>query len=164
MTMADRIAIMDKGKVMQVATPAEVYEAPASRFIADFVGTVNMFEGKVTARDNGSATIDGGHGLTIRTENAGNAQQGATVWFAVRPEKIKVSATRPENADVNAIEGEVWDIAYLGDMTLYHVRLDDGRIVRTSLVNSQRVTEQPLSWNDRAWVSFRPDAGVVLTQ
>jgi putrescine transport system ATP-binding protein len=163
MTMADRIAIMDKGKVMQVATPAEVYEAPASRFIADFVGSVNMFEGKVIARDANGAIIDSGHGFTIRADNAGEAKSGGTVWFAVRPEKIKVSSKPPEDVSANAAEGEIWDIAYLGDMTLYHVRLDDGRIVRTSLVNSQRSADDPLSWNDRAWISFRPDAGVVLT-
>jgi putrescine transport system ATP-binding protein len=164
MTMADRIAIMDKGRVVQVATPPEVYEAPASRFIADFVGTVNMFEGKVTGRDGPAATIDGGNGLTIRTDNGGDAVNGNTVWYAVRPEKIRVSSKKPEEQGLNAAEGEIWDIAYLGDMTVYHVRLDDGRIVRTSLVNSQRLTEDPLSWNDRAWISFRPDAGVVLTK
>jgi putrescine transport system ATP-binding protein len=164
MTMADRIAIMDKGKVMQVATPAEVYEAPASRFIADFVGTVNMFEGKVTARNGASTTIDAGNGLSIRTDNGGDAAAGNTVWYAVRPEKIRVSSKKPEDQSLNAAEGEVWDVAYLGDMTVYHIKLDDGRIVRTSLINSQRLTDDPLSWNDRAWVSFRPDAGVVLTK
>ena len=164
MTMADRIAIMDKGKVMQVATPAEVYEAPASRFIADFVGTVNMFEGKVTGREGSSTTIDAGNGLSIRTDNGGDAAAGNTVWYAVRPEKIKVSSKKPDDQSLNAAEGEVWDVAYLGDMTVYHVKLDDGRIVRTSLINSQRLTDDPLSWNDRAWVSFRPDAGVVLTK
>ena len=164
MTMADRIAIMDKGKVIQVATPAEVYEAPASRFIADFVGTVNMFEGKVTGRDGASTTIDAGSGLSIRTDNGGDAAAGNTVWYAVRPEKIRVSSKKPDDHSLNAVEGEVWDVAYLGDMTVYHVKLDDGRIVRTSLINSQRLTDDPLSWNDRAWVSFRPDAGVVLTK
>jgi putrescine transport system ATP-binding protein len=164
MTMADRIAIMDKGKVVQVATPAEVYEAPATRFIADFVGTVNMFEGKVTARDGQSTTIDAGNGLNIRTENGGDAVNGNTVWYAVRPEKIRVSSKKPEDQSLNAAEGEVWDVAYLGDMTVFHIKLDDGRIVRTSLINSQRLTDDPLSWNDRAWVSFRPDAGVVLTK
>jgi len=164
MTMADRIAIMDKGKVMQVATPAEVYEAPGSKFVADFVGTVNMFEGKVASRDGTSVTIEGADGLSIRTENGGDAAQGSTVWFAVRPEKVKVSSKRPENAGVNAVEGEIWDIAYLGDMTVYHVKLDGGRVVRTSVMNSHRVTEDPLAWNDRAWVSFAPDSGVVLTR
>ncbi len=163
MTMADRIAIMDKGEVMQVATPAEVYEAPASRFVAGFVGNVNMFEGRVAARADGAASIEAGGGLVIRADNAGEAPAGAEVAFAIRPEKIRVSPARPADA-VNAVEGEIYDIAYLGDMTVYHVRLDDGKIVRASSMNAARASENPLTWNDRAWVSFRPDAGVVLTR
>ena len=164
MTMADRIAIMDKGEVMQVATPAEIYEAPSSRFVADFVGSVNLFDGNVVARENGSARIAGPNGLAIQTVNPGDAQAGSSVAFAVRPEKIRVSSKRPANGAVNAAEGEVHDIAYLGDMTVYHVRLDDGQIVRASALNASRVTEDPLTWHDRAWISFEPDSGVVLTR
>ncbi len=161
MTMADRIAIIDKGEAMQVATPAEVYEAPGSRFVADFVGTVNLFEGQLTGTANGAVNIDSGNGFVIQAEAPGQVSPGQ-VWFAIRPEKIRVSSARPEGS-VNAAEGEVYDIAYLGDMTVYHVRLDDGRIVKASAMNSARASEEALSWNDRAWVSFRPDAGVVLT-
>ncbi|NGN40343.1 ABC transporter ATP-binding protein [Mesorhizobium sp. CGMCC 1.15528] len=164
MTMADRIAILDKGEVMQVATPTEVYEAPASRFVAGFVGNVNMFEGKVASRDAGSARISGGNGLTIKTENAGDASAGSDVVFAIRPEKIKVSSKKPADAEANVAEGEIYDIAYLGDMTVYHVRLADGQVVKASSLNAVRISEDPLSWNDRAWISFRPDAGVVLTR
>ncbi|MBN9072187.1 MAG: ABC transporter ATP-binding protein [Rhizobiales bacterium] len=163
MTMADRIAIMDKGQVMQVATPAEVYEAPTSRFVAGFVGNINMFEGKVADRQANTVRITGPSGAEITVENAGDAAAGADVAFAIRPEKIRVSSKRPADA-VNALQGEVYDIAYLGDMTVYHVRLGDGQIVRASSLNAQRVTEDPLTWSDSAWVSFRPDAGVVLTR
>ncbi|MCC0040398.1 MAG: ABC transporter ATP-binding protein [Brucellaceae bacterium] len=162
MTMADRIAIMDRGEVMQVATPAEIYEAPASRFVADFVGSVNLFEGKIANRDKDIATIEGDT-INIRTRNAGDVEQGQKAWFAIRPEKIKVSSKRPANAEYNAAEGEIWDIAYLGDMTVYHVKLPDGRVIKTSSVNSARVIKDPLTWNDRAWISFASDAGVVLT-
>jgi putrescine transport system ATP-binding protein len=163
MTMADRIAIMDKGEVMQVATPAEVYEAPASRFVADFVGNVNILEGTVAERTGDTATITGASGAQIRVQNAGDAQAGRAVAFAIRPEKIKVSSKRPETA-ANAMEGEIWDLAYLGDMTVYHVRLDDGQVVTASALNSSRTVEDPLSWEDRAWISFAPDAGIVLTR
>ncbi|THF58949.1 ABC transporter ATP-binding protein [Ollibium composti] len=163
MTMADRIAIMDKGQVMQVATPAEVYEAPASRFVANFVGNVNMFEGKVAERSGSSVRITGGTGAQIMVENAGEAAKDADVAFAIRPEKIRVSSKRPADA-VNALQGEVYDIAYLGDMTVYHVRLDDGQMVRAATMNATRVVDDPLTWDDKAWISFRPDAGVVLTQ
>lgn len=163
MTMADRIAILDKGQVMQVATPAEVYEAPASRFVANFVGNVNMFEGTVASRDAQTAHITGASGAQIVVDNVGAAAAGSTVAFAIRPEKIKVSSKRPADA-VNALEGEVYDIAYLGDMTVYHVRLVDGQMVKAASLNAARVTEDPLTWHDQAWVSFRPDAGVVLVR
>lgn len=164
MTMADRIAILDKGEVMQVATPAEVYEAPGSRFVANFVGNVNMFEGTVTSRDASGASIDSDSGIAIRTENAGEAQSGAKVAYAVRPEKIKVSSRPPADTASNAAEGEIFDIAYLGDMTVYYVKLGNGLMVKASSLNSARLTEDPLTWNDRAWISFRPDSGVVLTR
>jgi putrescine transport system ATP-binding protein len=163
MTMADRIAIMDKGEVVQVATPAEVYEAPTSRFVANFVGNVNMFEGRVAERTAQNARITGATGAQILVENAGDAVAGADVAFAIRPEKIRVSSKKPADG-LNALEGQVYDIAYLGDMTVYHVRLDDGQVVRASAMNATRAAEDPLTWDDRAWVSFRPDAGVVLTR
>jgi putrescine transport system ATP-binding protein len=164
MTMADRIAILDKGEVMQVATPAEIYEAPGSRFVAGFVGNVNMFEGRIAGRTAAGAEIAGTNGLTIATNDAGGAEAGTPVAFAIRPEKIKVSSKKPADALANAMEGEIFDIAYLGDMTVYHVRLDDGQVVKASSLNASRVTEDPLTWNDRAWISFPPDAGVVLTR
>ena len=162
MTMADRIAIMDKGEVIQVATPAEIYEAPGSRFVANFVGNVNMFEGRVKCREQDTVRIEGADGGEIVVENAGDAEAGNDVAFAIRPEKIRVSSKKP--AAGNAMQGEIYDIAYLGDMTVYHVKLDDGQVVKASALNVSRVTEDPLSWNDKAWISFAPDAGVVLTR
>lgn len=162
MTMADRIAIMDRGEVVQVATPADIYEAPASRFVADFVGTVNLFEGKVAGKEGEKGRIIGTDGASLRVDNLGGAGNGATVWLAVRPEKVGISTAKPEDESLNAIDGEVWDIAYLGDMTIHHVRLDDGRIVRTSSINDRRAAAERFTWHDRAWISFRPDAGVVL--
>ncbi|MCO6386272.1 ABC transporter ATP-binding protein [Aliihoeflea sp. 40Bstr573] len=164
MTMADRIAIMDKGEVMQVATPAEVYEAPASRFVADFVGSVNIFEGRVAGREDGRIEIATADGVTILADDATAAPGEGTVWYAVRPEKIRISSRKPENPALNAIEGEVWDIGYLGDMTVYNVKLTSGLVVRSSELNSQRTTQDPLTWNDRAWLTFPADAGVVLTR
>ncbi|MFI0844990.1 ABC transporter ATP-binding protein [Mesorhizobium sp. IMUNJ 23232] len=164
MTMADRIAILDKGEVMQVATPAEVYEAPGSRYVASFVGNINMLEGLVAERTDNRARITGASGAQIVVENAGDAATGNTVAFAIRPEKIKVSSRPPAEGTANVMEGEIYDLAYLGDMTVYHVRLSDGQVLKASALNSSRVTEDPLTWNDRAWVSFAPDAGVVLTR
>lgn len=163
MTMADRIAILDKGEVMQVATPAEVYEAPASRFVAEFVGNVNMLEGGVEARTDRGLRLKGASGATIEVENAPLMEPGARVAFAIRPEKIRVSASEPVG-QANVMAGEIFDLAYLGDMTVYHVKLADGQVIKASALNSARVTDNPLTWGDRAWVSFAPDAGVVLTR
>lgn len=164
MTMADRIAILDKGEVMQVATPAETYEAPASRFVAEFVGSVNLFDGSVSARQGSVASIAYGDGLTIAADNAGDAAVGDQVAFAIRPEKVRVASRKPEAGADNVMSGAVWDIAYLGDMTIYHVKLDDGRVVKSAMLNSSRLVEDPLTWDDRAWITFAPDAGVVLTR
>ena len=163
MTMADRIAIMDKGQVMQVATPAEVYEAPASRFVADFVGNVNILEGRLSEVEGNAAILTDPSGARVHVRNLGAAVEGRDVAYAIRPEKIRVSSRRPEGA-VNVLEGEVWDIGYLGDMTVYNIRLGDGTIIKASALNSARVSDDPLSWEDRAYVSFAPDAGVVLTE
>ena len=163
MTMADRIAVMDKGKVLQVATPAEIYEAPSSRFVAEFIGSINTFEGHLTEKTAGAARFRDKSGAVFNVSLGAGAANGDAVALAIRPEKMHISRERPADA-VNAIDGEVWDIAYLGDMTLYNVRLDDGRIVKTSMINSRRTVEDALTWHDRAWVSFAPDAGVVLSR
>ncbi|WP_265516544.1 ABC transporter ATP-binding protein [Nitratireductor luteus] len=163
MTMADRIAIMEKGNVLQVATPPEIYEAPNSRFVADFVGSINMFEGKLREKGSRGSRIVRPDGLALSADAPADAVVGDMVWMAVRPEKMKVSGARPDNA-VNSMEGEVWDIAYLGDMTIYYVKLDDGTIVKASTVNSLRKIGDELTWHDRAWVSFAPDAAVVLAR
>ena len=163
MTMADRIAIMDKGHIMQVATPAEVYEAPISRFVADFVGNVNILEGRLSEVEGNAAILTDPSGARVHVRNLGAAVEGRDVAYAIRPEKIRVSSRRPEGA-VNVLEGEVWDIGYLGDMTVYNIRLGDGTIIKASALNSARVSDDPLSWEDRAYVSFAPDAGVVLTE
>lgn len=162
--MADRIAILEKGEVMQVATPAEVYEAPASRFVAEFVGSINMFEGAVVERNGAGARISHGEGRMIVADNAGDAAVGDKVAFAIRPEKVSVSSREPGSDAINAMGGSVYDIAYLGDMTIYYVKLDDGRVIKSAMLNSARVFDDPLTWDDRAWISFAPDAGVVLTR
>jgi len=125
---------------------------------------VNLLEGKVASRTGNSVVISGGSGAQISVENAGEAAPGAEVAFAIRPEKIRVSSKPPAEGHLNAMQGEVWDLAYLGDMTVYHIKLDDGQVVKASALNSARISDDPLTWSDRAWISFAPDAGVVLTR
>jgi putrescine transport system ATP-binding protein len=162
MTMADRIAVMSHGKVIQVATPAEIYEAPNSRFVADFIGDVNILDGKVSASGNGRIELATNEGFTVRTAAANAPATGSAAGFAIRPEKLKVTRAAPADASVNAAQGEIWDIGYLGDMTVFHVKLDSGKVVKASMLNAQREVEDPVAYDERVWVSFGETAGVVL--
>lgn len=162
MTMADRIAIMDKGKVMQVATPAEVYEAPNSKFVADFIGNVSMFEGKVEKSNGNAMEIATGDGFVVKADIPDAPAAGSSVWFALRPEKFKLSKKTPANPGINSVEGEVWDIAYLGDMTVFHVKIGSGKVIKISQMNATREAEEPLAWDDKVWVTFPANAGIVL--
>ncbi|WP_064693875.1 ABC transporter ATP-binding protein [Rhizobium aegyptiacum] len=162
MTMADRIAVMSHGKVVQVATPGEIYEAPNSRFVADFIGDVNIFDGRVTKSGNGAVEISVETGFTIRTAAIEVPAIGNTVGFAIRPEKIRVTRAAPANASVNVAKGEIWDIAYLGDMTVFHIKLPSGKFVRASSLNAQRSVEDPFTYDQDVWVSFDEDGGVLL--
>ncbi|ANL26631.1 prutescine ABC transporter ATP-binding protein PotG [Rhizobium phaseoli] len=162
MTMADRIAVMSHGKVVQVATPAEIYEAPNCRFVADFIGDVNIFDGKVTTSGNGAVEIAVDSGFTIRIAAPDTPAIGSTVGFAIRPEKIRVSRAATATAPVNAARGEIWDIGYLGDMTVFHIKLASGQFVRASSLNARRSVEDPFTYDQDVWVSFDQDAGVLL--
>lgn len=162
MTMADRIAVMSHGKVIQVATPAEIYEAPNSRFVADFIGDVNILDGKVSASGNGKIELAVAEGFTIRTAAGSAPPTGSAAGFAIRPEKMKVTRAAPADASVNAAQGEIWDIGYLGDMTVFYVKLDSGKVVKASMLNAQREVEDPIAYDEKVWVSFGETAGVVL--
>ncbi|MBB3132314.1 putrescine transport system ATP-binding protein [Rhizobium pisi] len=162
MTMADRIAVMSHGKVVQVATPAEIYEAPNCRFVADFIGDVNIFDGKVTTASNGAVEIAVDSGFTVRTASSGAPAVGSALGFAIRPEKLRVTRAAPANASINATKGELWDIGYLGDMTVFHVRLPNGNVVKASSLNAQRTVDDPFTYDQEVWVSFDEDSGVLL--
>ncbi|TVR11370.1 MAG: ABC transporter ATP-binding protein [Salinarimonadaceae bacterium] len=166
MTMADRIAVMDHGRVVQVATPGVIYEQPASRFVAEFVGDVNIVETVVEGGGSGSpwALCAKNDGAALSVDDPDETlERGDAVVVAVRPEKMRVSRERPEG-EANVLAGEIWDIGYLGDWTVYRVRLDDGAIMRVTRANATRFTERPLDWEERVFVSFAPDAAVILTK
>ncbi|MBB5571506.1 MULTISPECIES: ABC transporter ATP-binding protein [Rhizobium] len=162
MTMADRIAVMSHGRVVQVATPAEIYEAPNSRFVADFIGDVNILDGNVTRANSGTVEIAVDNGFTLRTATGEMPTEGSRAGFAIRPEKLRVTPRPPANASVNAAEGEIWDIAYLGDMTVLHVKLKSGQVVKASSLNAVRAVEEPFAYDQDVWVSFDENAGVLL--
>ncbi|MBB6482778.1 ABC transporter ATP-binding protein [Rhizobium lusitanum] len=162
MTMADRIAVMSHGKVVQVATPAEIYEAPNCRFVADFIGDVNILDGNVTSAHTGIVEIAVDSAFTLRAATSDVPSEGSRASIAIRPEKLRVTPRPPANASVNAAEGEIWDIAYLGDMTVFHVKLKSGQVLKASSLNAVRAVEEPFAYDQNVWVSFDENAGVLL--
>jgi putrescine transport system ATP-binding protein len=160
MTVADRIAVMDHGQLMQVATPASIYEQPNSRWVADFIGDVNLFEGRL---GEDKTSIEGAPAGRLRVTTPIDADSGATVWVAVRPEKMRLTRDKPEQTE-NCVVGEVADVGYLGDLTTYKVRIADGSIVKAAVANVSRQVEHAVAIGDWMWLSFAPEAGVVLTR
>ncbi len=166
MTLADRIAVMEHGKIVQVGTPSEIYEQPNSRYVADFIGNINLMEGKVVAASGGSIRLEcSGTGAIVDVDRQETeASVGDTAWFAVRPEKIGVSLSAPADQSVNAVPGEVWDIGYLGDISIYHVRLATGATLKATVANATRLIERPITWEDKIWLTWSRDGGVVLNR
>jgi putrescine transport system ATP-binding protein len=164
MTVADRIGVMDRGRLIQVAPPSEIYEQPNSRWVADFIGDVNLIEGRVVAVDASSTTIESASAGKVRAAAAPEAKPGDIVWVALRPEKLRIGREPPAHADENCVAGRVWDIGYLGDLSTYKVRLDNGFVMQAAAANMTRLIERPIGWDDNVWLSWTPDAGVVLTR
>jgi putrescine transport system ATP-binding protein len=167
MTVAGRIGVMDGGRLEQVATPRELYEAPASRWIAEFVGDVNMFEGEVETHE--------AHRLAVSTRDAGTIFVAeprqpvtkTTICVAIRPEKVKLSRRGPAaDADharaINRLEGVITDVGYLGGITSYKVKLDSGAMLRSSMANTARLDIDAYNVGQRVVAWFTPDDGVVL--
>jgi len=165
MTVADRIAVMREGALEQVGPPAEIYEAPATRYVADFVGDVNLFETRVSAFaapyvDLTAPEAPGGFRVWDDDPHA----PGDTVWLAVRPEKMTLALEAPPPGAPNVLAGEVWDIGYTGDWTTYVVELPGERMLRVAKANAARLVERPVTWEDKVWITFAPDAAMVLTR
>ncbi len=163
MTVSSRIAVMDQGEIAQVAPPEAIYETPSSRYVADFIGDVNIIEGRVAAADQDVVTLDWQEGQpAIKAAPNPNLTNGQTAWVSVRPEKINIGKDQP-TAD-NAVSGKVHDIAYLGNVSTYHVELANGQIVKAQEPNRNRAGQRTISWGDTAWVSWSADAGAVLVE
>jgi putrescine transport system ATP-binding protein len=163
MTVSTRMAVMNEGRVAQLGTPGEMYEYPASRFVADFLGDVNVVEARVVEAGRDLVRVHSeAAGCDILADRSPGVVPGATVWVAIRPEKFGLAKTPPADGSVNCMAGEVWDIGYLGDVSIYHVRLPSGAIVRCTQANRQRLIERPVTWEDRVWLTWAPDASVIL--
>ena len=171
MTMATRIAVMSDGRIVQVGAPSEIYETPATRYVADFIGNVNLMEGSLTTDFPDHAIITCtdcthyvGHGIT--------GVEGMSVSVAMRPEKLRLTRERPQDiqpdnkgwsAGHNQVRGTVKDMSYFGSFTVYHLQLPSGQMLRISESNTERHRDNPLTRDDTAWASWSPSAQVVLT-
>jgi putrescine transport system ATP-binding protein len=161
MTVAHRIAVMDRGRIVQAAPPAELYEQPRTRWVAAFVGDVNLIDGRVVEAGGGVAVIADKTGRLYRV--AADAAAGAEVTIAVRPEKVRMEAGFLPGAALNAVRGRVEGIGYLGGMSIYKVRLDDGVVVRSAVANVARAGGWAFGAGDEVWLSWPLEAAVVLT-
>ncbi|MFM0209955.1 polyamine ABC transporter ATP-binding protein [Paraburkholderia sediminicola] len=164
MTMANRLAVMSEGRIVQTGSPSEVYEFPNSRFSAEFIGSTNLFEGRVVEdepdyifveSDDLDARLHVSHGIT--------GPLGMPVGISVRPERVRVSREKPGTPH-NWARGVVSDVAYMGSYSLYHVRLPGGKVVVSNLSSSQLMSEGAPAWNDDVYVSWSSASGVVVTQ
>lgn len=165
MTMSTRISLMHEGRILQIGTPTEIYEYPNSKYVANFIGTVNIFDGMVI-----ESTSD--H-VIVQSETLGNnmyigysasAPIGANVHVAIRPEKVKISKelTR-SSSEYNWTQGIVQDIVYLGDVSIYYVKLKSGKIALSTVANTVRAAERQIQWDDKVFLSWNPENGIVLT-
>jgi putrescine transport system ATP-binding protein len=169
MTVADRIGVMDQGRLEQVASPRALYETPNSRWIAEFVGDVNIFEGQVGAGEAGRLAVTTRDAGTIMVAEPRQPLTKTTVSVAIRPEKIKLSKRGPVSDAVSAhainrLEGVVTEVSYLGGFTTYKVKLETGAVLRSSMANTARLDVDAYSASYRVTAWFTPDDCVVLEQ
>jgi putrescine transport system ATP-binding protein len=169
MTVASRIGVMDAGRLDQVASPRELYEAPLSRWIAEFIGDINLFDGQVESHENNRITIATRDAGTVIVAEPRQPVTKATVSVAIRPEKVKLSrrgpATDPTKAlAINRLEGVVTDVSYLGGLTTYKIKLDSGATLRSSMANTARIDIDAYSLSQRVVAWFTPDDCMVLEQ
>ena len=162
MTMASRIAVMSEGRFLQVGAPAEMYETPANRFVADFIGNVNLMDGTLEVDAEAHCEIACadvrhflGHGIT--------GTEGMAVTVALRPEKIHLSRHKPAD-EFNSVVGKIKEMAYFGSFTVFHLQLASGALLKVSLANTQRHRDDQLTWGDEVWAHWSRSSQVVLTQ
>jgi putrescine transport system ATP-binding protein len=162
MTMSTRIAVMNDGQILQVDTPTAIYEYPEYRFVAQFIGSVNLFEGRVMENRGDQVLVETQVGRTLLMRSLHPHPVGTPVTVAIRPEKLRPCPSYAEDG-VNQVKGVVEDIAYLGDVSIYRVRVTPEKIVEMTLTNIQPRTEQALTWEQEVAMEWTPTSGVVLT-
>jgi putrescine transport system ATP-binding protein len=163
MTMSSRLGIMDHGRLRQIGTPNEIYEYPHSEYVADFIGSINKFEGRVIEDETDHILVESEEaGCELYVSHSADAPVGSQVKVAIRPEKMMIATTPPEQKR-NATKGIVKDIGYLGDVSIYHVELKSGKIVLATQPNIVRLAERPVTWDDEVYLFWRAENSIVLT-
>jgi putrescine transport system ATP-binding protein len=163
MSLATRIGVMDQGYIAQIGEPREIYEFPNSRFVADFIGNVNMFEGRVTEDEHDHVRIASKEaGCDIYVSHGVSCAPDQILWFALRPEKINVTREKPKG-DANIAKGMVEDVVYLGDMSVFRVVLEGGKRITATKPNVERIDEDNIRWDEQVYISWGDEAGAVLT-
>lgn len=162
MTLGNRIGVMDRGRIVQIGTAREVYEFPLNRFVAEFVGSVNILAGQILEDEADHVLVASTEaGSDIYVNHGIEAPPSADLWVAIRPEKLSLSK-EPIDAPYNRTTGTIEEIAYLGDTTVYVLRLTSGKCLRVSRQNRGRYADAELTWGDRVWCHWAPDAAVLL--
>jgi putrescine transport system ATP-binding protein len=161
MTLSSRVGVMNHGEIVQVGTPRQIYEFPATRFVADFIGSVNLFEGQLTEDEHDHVRVKcEGLPAPVYVDHGMSAPPLALCWVAVRPEKIVLSREPPAGPD-NWAQGTIHDIAYLGDMSVFVIRLSGGREVRVTQANRTRKPEEQFTWDEAVYLSWDASSPVV---
>jgi len=166
MTLSTRIAVMNLGRLEQVGTPGEVYEYPVNRFVADFVGNVNLLEATVRSDADGRLELDcpdlGGPVTALADAAGADAEPGASRCIALRPEKILISKEAPAGGERTVLRGVVHDLGYFGNLSVYRVELPTGRILQVSGQNRVRTARKTVEWDDEVYISWDVSSAIVL--
>ena len=164
MTLSTRIGVMNHGEIVQVGTPSEIYEYPNSRFVTEFIGSVNMFEGRLIEDEPAYVRIQCDDlDVPVYVDHGVSSAPGAIVWVAIRPEKVHIGRDKPASPD-NWTTAVVRDIAYMGDLSVYLLRLESGKIVRITQPNVFRHAEDRITWDERVYLSWHASSPVVVVK
>lgn len=161
MTVASRVAVMDEGRLIQVDTPSRIYEMPNSLYVADFIGDVNIIEGHGTKSGDGYDITFAEGQPVLHAKTSKDLGPAGKCNLAIRPEKVTISAEKPQN-ERNVVTGAILDIAYLGNLSTYHVKLASGHIIKAQTANTRRIARRDMTWEDEVWLSWTETAAVVL--
>lgn len=162
MTLSTRIAVMEAGCIIQVGEPTEIYEHPKTKQIANFIGTINNFDG-VIMRDGDQLLLSCPKiEMPLKLPQQADLKHGQKVTLAIRPEKICMSKSHPQDTSLQCLQGEVVELAYMGNLSIYRVRVAGNKIVQVTAPNLQRVAQRAIDWNDQVYLSWCPENSMIL--